>query len=131
MAAKRKKKFPTLLLIITIVVAVTGVLGFNALRASYLTPAPVDINLIGNGMTPEVTDGPATIVGTIIKSDEVGEEGTYALISKSSGALYELDLKNIDNLVGSTHIVQGTVFSPANEGEAPMLYVAEITPYQN
>lgn len=129
MSAKRKNKFPLRLLIITVVLAATGVFGFNWLKARYFTPAPIDINLIGNGMPPEVTDGPASIIGTILKSDQVGEEGTFVLISQNSGALYELDIKDIDNLIGSTYLVKGTVFSPETETEAPILYVSEINPY--
>lgn len=129
MASKKGKKLSARLLVIVLILAAVGVYGFNWLKTRYFTPAPIDINLIGNGMTPEVTDGPTAVIGTIYKSSQIGEEGTFILISESSGALYELDIEGIDSLVGSTYLVEGTVFSPATATEAPVLYVSAIKPY--
>lgn len=125
MSAKTKK-FP--LFLVLLVAFVLGGLGYYSYKQSLESPAPIEINLVGNGITPEITDGPASIPGVILKSDQVGEEGTFVLISRTSGALYELDIKGIDELVGSLVLVDGTVFMPTTEFEAPILYVSSLTP---
>ena len=127
MSAK-SKKLPIVLFLVCLVIAALVFFWFQSRSNLSLVPAPAGINLVGNGAAPEVTEGPASIFGRIAKSTEAGSEGTFVLISRESGALYELDLKTLDSLIGTDALVTGIVVAPAVPTDAPFLKVETITP---
>ena len=102
---KRRKKSSNpvtpLLLILSFLIATLGVYSYVRFRPV----GPAEIFLVE---PVTLTEGPATLTGTITKDSPIGQEGSYLLILPTSQIIL-LDLTDLDPVVGLSASVTGTL----------------------
>ena len=88
---------------------------------SYLTPAPLDIDIIST-----LSYGPVELDGYIQKDAPVGEKGQYLFVAPSTNILV-IEAQNLDFFVGSKVHATGTMIPPTStSGDKNVLQLKTI-----
>ena len=114
-----KRAFNLPLLLTSTLLAVLFIFLYSRFR-----PQPISVNIVDSSVI--LSEGPATLSGTIRKDSPEGAEGVYYLVL-DSGQPVELDITDdLDLLLGLPVTIEGELITFPEEGYLPYLITTSI-----